>query len=73
MKEKVETPLSSLFQGHVFVQHERSEWGGSHCAWYQMYLVSENHDLPDAVAFGKWLRHPCLVPSRRTGREEGRR
>lgn len=50
MKE-VETPQSSVFMGHGYVQHRGSECRGSHCIRYHTYLIPENYDLPDSIAF----------------------
>lgn len=51
MAGEVELAPISVFVGHKYVQHAVSKWYGEHCIWYRSYLLPENHDLTDAVAF----------------------
>lgn len=41
----------SVFVGQWYVQHGEPEWRESRYARYPTYLVSVNHDLPEASAF----------------------
>lgn len=50
--EEVEFPPISFFVGHGYVHQAEIERRGDHCIWYHCYLVSENFDLSDAIAFG---------------------
>lgn len=47
--ERIKIALSSVTVGHGFVKHGGSECRESHCHWYQMYRIPENHNLPDAI------------------------
>lgn len=50
VRKKIEISLLSVFVGHGYVQHVERESRGSHCARYHTYLISDNRDLPDAIA-----------------------
>lgn len=37
--------------GHSYVQHTESKRLEKHCNWYHSYLMSENHDLREVIAW----------------------
>lgn len=41
----------SAIIGHVCAQHLGSDCSREQCIWYRSYLITENHDLPHALAF----------------------
>lgn len=49
--EELEILPCSVFVRREPVEHTGSEWREGHCAWYHTYLIPENHDLPDNIAF----------------------
>lgn len=49
--EVVQSPQSSVFAGHEYVQHVRSEWLVGRCIPYSSSLIPEDRDLADAIAF----------------------
>lgn len=49
--EIVEILGASVFLGHGYVQHACSEWQEEHFTRYHTYLIPDNQDLLDLVAF----------------------
>lgn len=76
MTEKVQIPLLSDLIGHRFTQHAESECRKNDCLRYLAYLVPENYEQQDAVAFASENSIPArsrtnvLSVNRLSGSEE---
>lgn len=61
--EKVTFPPNAVFSIRGYVQHAGREWHGKCCLWYHLYLVREDVQLKDAIAFA-YRNKLCIARNR---------